>query len=128
MFMWNFHYMFRLVSCLFVSIVMVIGSYINQFCTINSLEYFNPPILLKSFLENSIHMQQVWLKNKMSNLISSNRNSKIIKLATLEYFILVYSWNRYNVFFGPYYVILINFNFKMPISWKLWHKMWFPWF
>ena len=28
----------------------------------------------------------------------------------------------YSVFLGPYYVILINFNFKMPISWNLWQN------
>ena len=84
--------MFWLGSYLFVCIVMVIAFYINRLGTINSLEYFNPPVLLKLFLENSVYIQQVATdENKKPNLISGRRNSKMIKLATLEYFILVYS-------------------------------------
>ena len=49
----------------FFFIFMALAFYINRYCTVNFLEYFNPPVLLKLF----------W-------------NSKIIKLATLEYFIL----------------------------------------
>ena len=88
----HFGYMFWLGSCLFVCIVMVIAFYINRLGTINSLEYFNPPVLLRLFLENSIYIQQVATnQNKKPNLISGSRNSKMIKLATLEYFIVVYS-------------------------------------
>ena len=81
--MWNFRYMLRLVSCLFVCIAMVIAFYISQLCTINCLEYLNPPVLFKLFLENPIYIQQVRIK--------IYRNSKIIKLATMEHFIFVYS-------------------------------------
>ena len=66
---------------------MVIAFYINRLCTINPLENFNPPVLLKPFLENSNVATKD--QNKKSNF--GRRNSKIIKLATLEYFILVYS-------------------------------------
>ena len=38
-----------IVSCLFVCIVMVIACYLNRHGTMNCLEYFNPPVLLKLF-------------------------------------------------------------------------------
>ena len=76
--------MFRLASCHFVCIVIVIAFSMSRFWTIDSLEYFNPPVFLKLFLENSICMQQSKDPNKKSNLIFGRRNSKTIKLATLN--------------------------------------------
>ena len=93
--------------------------FINRLCTINCLEYFNPPLLLKPFFGKLNLLWTSQVQNKKSKLITGRRNSKIIKLAALKYFILVYSQNCCNAFLGPYYVILVNLNFKMPICWKL---------
>ena len=49
-------------------------------------------------------------------LISDRSISKMIKIATVEYSILVYSYGCQNIFLRPYYVILINFNFNISIS------------
>ena len=89
--MWNFRYMFLLVSCLFVCIVLVIAFYINRLCTINCLEYFNSLVLLKLILKNSIYIHQVRIKIKSKTKFLAVETQKVIKLETLEYFILVYS-------------------------------------
>ena len=53
--MWNSPSMFRLVPCLFACIAMVMAFYVSRFCTINSLKYFNHPILVKLFRKFNLH-------------------------------------------------------------------------
>ena len=127
MLMWNFRYIFLLASCLFVFIVIVIAFYINRLCTINCLEYFNSLVLLKLILKNSIYIQQVRIKIRSKTKFLTVEIQKIIKLATLEYFILVYSWNCCNVLSGPLYAMLVNFNScQRQGVWKKDKKVWWP--
>ena len=81
----------------------------NESFRINYTAYVKRPLnvsaCIKSFCFYS-HGDCVSSVYKKLNLISSLRNPRIIKLATLEYFILVYSQN----------LILIDFNFRIPIS------------
>ena len=66
----NFRYMFRLVSCLFVWIVMVIAFYISRLCTIKSLD-----ILILLYSSNFFFWKfNLYATNKDQN---KNKNKKL---------------------------------------------------
>ena len=66
----NFRYMFRLVSCLFVWIVMVIAFYISRLCTIKSLD-----ILILLYSSNFFFGKfNLYATNKDQN---KNKNKKL---------------------------------------------------